>query len=68
MLDGLVKTSFVASFWCELCLSIIAPVENTDYTPNNNDSSAKMNSHSLNLIVCFNSAVQTSQAENDFCQ
>jgi hypothetical protein len=37
MLDGLVKTSFVASFWCELYLSIIAPVENTDYTPNNNE-------------------------------
>jgi hypothetical protein len=37
ILDGLVKTSFVASFWCELYLSIIAPVENTDYTPNNNE-------------------------------
>ncbi|UCH13142.1 MAG: T9SS type A sorting domain-containing protein [Bacteroidales bacterium] len=37
ILDGLVKTSYVASFWCELYLSIIAPVENEDYTPNNNE-------------------------------
>ncbi len=36
VLDGLVKTSFVASFWCELYLSTIVPSENTDYTPNNN--------------------------------
>jgi hypothetical protein len=37
ILDGMVKTSFVASFWCELYLSTITPIENEDYTPNNNE-------------------------------
>lgn len=35
--DGFVKTSYVASFWCEIYMSTIAPVENEDYSPNNND-------------------------------
>ena len=35
--DGLVKTSYVASFWCEVYMSTIAPVANVDYAPNNNN-------------------------------
>jgi hypothetical protein len=35
--DGFVKTGYVASFWCEVYMSTIAPVENADYSPNNNE-------------------------------
>ncbi len=35
--DGLVKTGYVASFWCEVYMSTIAPVANADYSPNNNN-------------------------------
>lgn len=35
--DGLVKTGYVASFWCEVYMSTIAPTENADYAPNNNN-------------------------------
>src|SRR5581483_5316968 len=34
VVDGAFKTGNVASFWCELYLSTIAPTPNADYTPN----------------------------------
>lgn len=36
IVDGAFSTGAAASFWCELYLSTVAPLPNSDYSPNNN--------------------------------